>query len=266
MENPKTATTKNTAPEKLSSSGGNGLKFNPSSTFTGRESASFLLIGESGSGKTMSVATIFLPANFTLKTPVHKFVYFGTNEQDIAMFKLVLSATPDIQFEQHGRTELSMLDAFEENNAVILADDCNKADAPFLVRFADDRARKQECALFAIFHAKTGHKSYGDLLASFTHVLYPDAGRKNFGLYGLEHDLSQKQRDEYTVRLRQVFAYRLPSTNEGVAEPNLFITATDTPVPTPWSRDVYAEAFVIVSGDKWYSSRAGFPMIVFAPK
>jgi ABC-type dipeptide/oligopeptide/nickel transport system ATPase component len=253
-------------PPKPTKNVDNSLKINPNSTFSARESASFLLIGESGSGKTMSVATIFLPANFTLKTPVHKFVYFGTNDQDIAMLQLALTATPDIQFEQHGRTELNLLDSFDENNAVIFADDCNKSDSGYLVRFADDRARKQQCALFAVFHAKTGHKAYGDLLASFTHVLYPDAAQKSFSLYGLEARLSQKQHDEYTARLRQVFAYRLPTTNEGTSEPNVIVTATDASLPTPWSTDVYPEAFVIISGNKWYSSRLGFPLIVFAPK
>jgi len=251
------------AAEKPSSG---GVKVDYETAFTARESPAFLLIGESGTGKTMSVATIFLTANWCLKTPVTKFVYFGTNENDIAMLKLTLSAMPDIQFEQHGRTELNMLDSFDDTNAVIFADDCNKSDAAVLVRFADDRARKQECAIYAVFHTKTGHKAYADLLASYTHVLYPDSAQKTFSLYGIAHELSQKERTEYSTRLRQVFARRLPASNEGTSEPNLIVTATSKPVPTPWSRDDYAEAFVIVSGDKWYSSRSGFPMFVFPPK
>ena len=243
----------------------NGVKLDPSIRFTAQEAASFLLIGESGVGKTTTVAFHFLSENFCLESKIRKFLYFGVNAKDISLLELALSAT-DIQFEQHGKTELRLLDSFDEEHCVILADDCNADDVKILQRFADDRSRKQECALFSIFHPKAGHKAYRDLLASSTHVLYPDAGKKGFGLFGLQTDMTRAQKDEYSSRLQQVFSYRLPNRFEGTEAPKVINNANNIVVDPPWSKDLYAEAFVIISNDKWFSSRKGFPSIVFAPK
>jgi hypothetical protein len=206
-----------------------------------------------------------LRENFCLEQKPSAFHYFGSNAKDIAMFELTLSAV-DIPLEAHSHSEIDILDSLNDEGVVVFVDDCDRDQARALKKFIDKRSRKQVCAVFAVFQPAHGKKEYEGLLANSSLVVFPDAARsgKGVSLYGLASEKSGREKEEFKDRAKEIFAYRLPTRFEQPGKPKVIQTATDTPVPPPWSSDLYAEAFVIIVDDKWFSSRHGFPLIVFS--